>query len=185
MSERSINVIDNRAAHKWSRAAQIGRILWALTAPIFALSPRPLWGIRRCVLRLFGASIGKHVHIYPSCKIKIPWNLTLHDYCAVGDGAILYALGKIEIGTRSTISQYAHICAGTHDWRSESMELLKRGVLIGPDSWVCADAFVGPGVSVGANSIVAARAVVFDSVPAYTIVMGNPAKVVSTVKSPK
>lgn len=48
--------------------------------------------------------------------------------------------------------------------------------MIEEQSWVCADAFIGPGVNVGAGAIVAARAVVVKDVAPWTIVAGNPAK---------
>jgi len=42
--------------------------------------------------------------------------------------------------------------------------------------WICTDAFIGPGVTVGEGSIAGARAVVVKDVPAWTITAGNPAK---------
>ncbi|MBC7492639.1 MAG: putative colanic acid biosynthesis acetyltransferase, partial [Novosphingobium sp.] len=50
---------------------------------------------------------------------------------------------------------------------------------VGDDVWLCADCFVGPGVTVGADAIVGARAVVMRDVAPGTIVAGNPARVVS------
>lgn len=153
-------------------------MLWELAAPLFAFSPRLAWGWRRGLLRLFGARIGHHAHIYPSVRITIPWHLSIGDYTAVGDRAILYALGPIRIGERVTISQNAHLCAGTHDWHDASMPLLKPPIEIGDDAWVCADAFIGPNVTVGDRAIVGARAVVMREIPPGAIVAGNPAKLI-------
>lgn len=80
------------------------------------------------------------------------------------------------IGSKVTISQRVHLCAGSHDFRDPAMTLIKPPINIGDEAWVCADAFVGPGVSVGAGAVVAARAVVVKNVEACTIVGGNPAK---------
>jgi putative colanic acid biosynthesis acetyltransferase WcaF len=172
--------MQNRQAQKWNNREQIGRILWSLSYPFFRLSPRPFWGFRRGLLRLFGAHIGRGAHIYPSVKITMPWNLHIGEYVAIGDCAILYALGPLTIGNRTTISQYAHMCGGSHDWRNVAMPLLKMPISIGPDVWVCAGAFVGPGVVVGEKSIVAARAVVMKHVAAHIIVGGNPAQQIGT-----
>ena len=109
------DVTMNRNARNWTRAELAGRVLWTLVSPAFFLSPRFCWGWRRLLLRLFGAKVGKDVHVFPSVRITIPWNLTLGDQCAIGDGAILYALGPIQVDDRATISQGAHLCAGTHD----------------------------------------------------------------------
>lgn len=125
-------------------------------------------------MRIFKASIGADVHIYPSVHITMPWNLNVGDQCSLGDHAIIYALGQIEIGPRSTVSQYAHLCAGTHEWRDPAMPLLKSPIKIGSDVWICAQAFVGPGVQVGDNSIVGACSVVMKNVAANSIGHGNP-----------
>ena len=169
----------NRRTQKWSRREIIGRALWETTrGPLFAWLPRPLWAWRRGVLRLFGAKVGRDVHVHPTVRIAIPWNLAIEDEAAVGDGAILYSLGTITIGRRATISQNAHLCAGTHDHHRGDMQLIKSPIVIGAGAWICADAFVGPGVSVGDSSIVGARAVVIRDVPDGVIVAGNPARVV-------
>ena len=172
-----IDVERNRSGRKWSHREQIGRVLWALAWPLFALSPRPLWGWRRFLLRLFGAKVGRNAHIYPSVRITIPWNLTIGKLVAIGDRVIVYALGPISIGARATISQGAHLCAGTHGWRDPDMPLLKPPIAIGEDVWVCADAFIGPGVTIGENAIVGARAVAMRDVGEGQIVIGNPARV--------
>jgi putative colanic acid biosynthesis acetyltransferase WcaF len=127
------------------------------------------------LLRLFGAQIGRNVHIHPSVYITIPWNLSIGDKTAVGDRVILYALGPIVIGECVTVSQYAHLCAGTHDWRDPVMRLIKTPITIGNGAWICADAFIGPGVTVGARAIVGARAVTMRNVAPGAIVSGNPA----------
>lgn len=173
-----VDVSSNRANRKWTRREQIGRIAWAFAKPLFSLSPRPLWGWRRNLLRLFGARVGHHAHVYPSVRITIPWNLALGEYCAVGDRVILYALGPISIGARATVSQGAHLCAGTHDWHDPARPLLKPPISVGDDAWICADAFLGPGVAVGNGAIVGARAVAMKDVPENMIVAGNPARII-------
>ena len=173
-----VDVYANRQAQKWTRREQIQRVLWGLVQPLFKLSPRPFWGWRRSILRLFGAKIGREVHIHPSVRITIPWNLDLNDHCAIGDRAILYALGPIRVGARSTVSQGAHLCAGTHDLKRPDRPLLKPPITIGSDVWVAADAFVGPGVTIGNGVIVGARSVVIKNAAPNTTVAGNPARVI-------
>lgn len=171
-----IDVRSNRGARKWSRWEQIGRMFWGLAMPLFRLSPRPLWVWRRLLLRVFGANVGADVHVFPTVRITMPWNLNLGAHCAIGDRAILYALGPITIGPRATVSQGAHLCAGTHDWHDHTMPLMKPPIRIGADVWVCADAFVGPDVTIGDGAIVGARAVVMRNVAPLAIVAGNPAR---------
>ena len=171
-----LNIARNRATPKWTAREQCARVLWATAHPLFLFSPRVLWGWRRMILRLFGASVGRQVHVYPSVKITMPWNVSFGESCAVGDDVRLYALGPISLGPRSTISHGAHICAGTHDYTRADIPLVKSPISIGTGVWVCADAFVGPGVTVGPYAIIGARAVAVTDVEEWTIVAGNPAK---------
>lgn len=173
-----VDVTANRSATKWSRRELLLRLLWGTLHPAFRFSPRPFWAWRRLLLRMFGARIGRDVHIYPTVRIVVPWNLDIGDQAAVGDRAILYALGKITLGPRVTISQGAHLCAGTHDISRPDRPLVKAPIDVAADAWVAADAFVGPGVAIGQGAIVGARAVAMKDVAKRTIVAGNPAKVI-------
>lgn len=178
MSQVVVDIKANRRATKWTRTEQIGRMLWTIALPLFKFSPRQLWSWRRFILRIFGANIGHDVHIYPTVKITIPWNVSIGDFSAVGEGAIIYALGRVTVGQRVTISQHAHLCAGSHDYMDAAMPLIKLPIQIGSDAWICADAFVGPGVAIGKRAIVGARAVAVKDVPDDAIVAGNPARLI-------
>jgi putative colanic acid biosynthesis acetyltransferase WcaF len=173
-------VAANRAAVKWSRREQAARVLWACARPLFALSPRPLWGWRRFLLRAFGARVGVQVHVCPGVRVFMPWNVELGDYAAVGDGAILYALGPVRIGAGASVSQGAHLCAGTHDHRDPLMPLVKARIDIGAGAWICAEAFIGPDVRVGERAVVAARAVAVRDVADGCVAAGSPARIVGT-----
>lgn len=172
-----VDVRANRQTRDWSMREQFGRVLWAFVWPLFRLSPRPFWGWRRWVLRRFGAAIGRQVHIHPTVRIMMPWNLRIDDHAAIGDRAILYALGAIHVEARATISQYAHLCAGTHDWRDPARPLRKLPISVAVDAWVCADTFVGPGVRIGAGAILGARSVAMRNLPDGHRGIGNPMQI--------
>lgn len=171
-----MDVDANRAARKWTRRELAGRAAWGLASPVFRYSPRLCWGWRRGILRLFGAKIGAGVHVYPSVRVAVPWNVEIGDQAAVGDRAVLYSLGKIKIGPRATVSQGAHLCAGSHDLSRPDRPLTKPPINIGEDVWIAADAFIGPGVSIGDKAVVGARAVVVRDVEQGWTVVGNPAR---------
>jgi putative colanic acid biosynthesis acetyltransferase WcaF len=172
----TLDIAANRRARKWSTRALAGRGLWEVSWFLFAWSPRQIWGWRNGMLRLFGAQIGRRVRIHPTVRITTPWNLDIGDNTAVGDGVILYSLGMITLEADVTVSQHAHLCAGTHDYRHAALPLLKPPITIGRGAWVCADAFVGPDTRVGEYAVVGARAVVTRDVAPWTIVTGNPAR---------
>jgi putative colanic acid biosynthesis acetyltransferase WcaF len=116
------------------------------------------------------------VHIYSSATIYFPWNFEAGDDSAIGEGALIYNLGRVTLGERVTISHRAHLCAGTHDHTKPDFPLLRPPITIGSEAWICADAFVGPGVTVGEGAIVGARAVAMKDVKPRVIVIGNPAR---------
>jgi len=173
-----IDISINRKAVKYDRPILIARIVWGLLHPLFSLSPRPFFSWRALLLKLHGAKVGRHVHIYNSAHIYMPWNLEIGDWSSIGEGAYIYNLGRITIGRCATVSHRAHLCAGTHDYKDRTLPLLKPPINIGDQAWICSDAFIGPGVSVGEGAIVGARAVVTKDVPPWKIVVGNPARMI-------
>jgi putative colanic acid biosynthesis acetyltransferase WcaF len=174
------DVASNRAAVKYDSRELIGRAAWAIAGSFFRASPRPLFAWRRFLLRLFGARIGREVHIYPSVRIFMPWNLEVGDWSSVGEDALIYNLGRVSLGARVTVSHRAHLCAGTHDHRDPVLPLLKPPIRVADDAWIAAAAFVGPGVTIGQGAVVGAAAVVVRDVAAWKVVGGNPARVIGT-----
>ncbi len=153
--------------------------LWWLTqATLFALSPQVCYGWRRWLLRLFGAKIGRGAIIRPSVKTAYPWKLTIGDYSHIGDEVHLYTYGEIEIGDCAVVSQRSYLCTGYHDHTSPRFDLLAKKIAIGPEAWVAADVYVGPGVTVGYGAVIGARSSVFKDIPPGVIAVGSPAKVI-------
>jgi putative colanic acid biosynthesis acetyltransferase WcaF len=171
-----LDVAANRRHRNYGRRERVGRVLWALARPFFRWSPRPCHGWRRGLLRLFGARVGREVHVHPDAEVTLPWNLEIGDHAAVGPRARIYDLGPVRIGRAATVSQDAYLCGGTHDVEDPEMRLLRLPVVVEDQAWVAAGAFVGPGVTVGEGSVVGARAVVTKDVSPWTIVAGNPAR---------
>ena len=171
-----LDISNCRSLKPYSRSEYIGRALWAIALPFFRYSPRPFFSWRRFILRLFGSKIGKEAHIDPTAKIYLPWKLILGNQTSIGENAIIYNLGLVTIGDRVTISQRAHLCAGSHNYSSPSMELLRLPIQIEAQAWICADAFIGPNIKIGESSVVGAASVVVKDVPSGQVHAGNPAK---------
>jgi putative colanic acid biosynthesis acetyltransferase WcaF len=166
-----------RVTSPWTFRQRVARLLWYFVeATIFRYSPRPFYRWRGFLLRMFGAKIHPTCRIRSTVKIEIPWNLMIGAETIIGDDVILYCLGPVTIGNRVTISQLAHLCAGTHDFTRRDFPLLRPPIVICDDVWIAADVFVGPGVTVGAGAVVGARSSVFHDLPAWQICVGSPAK---------
>jgi len=167
----------DRARSPYTLGEKVRRALWMLVGQRLLWASFHNWyGVRRAILRVFGARVGVGVRVRASVLVEQPWNLSLGAFSSVGDRAILYCLGRVEIGARAALSQGVHVCAGTHDYTRADMPLLRPGIVIGEDAWVAADAFIGPGVRVGARCVVGARSVVVKDLEAGWVYAGNPAR---------
>tara|TARA_B110000908_G_C10234037_1_gene442253 strand:- start:1454 stop:1990 length:537 start_codon:yes stop_codon:yes gene_type:complete len=173
-----IDVRANRKIKNYTVKEYFLRFLWSIFSKTLLLIPNPLYAPKRLLLKCFGAHIGKNVHIHSSVKIMCPWNLSIGNDSAIGSGVILYCLGIVRIGERVTISQYSHLCAGTHDYKRADRRLLKLPIDVCDDVWVCANVFIGPNVAIGSGSIVGAGSVVTREISSRVIVQGNPAQTV-------
>ena len=163
----------------YPRSEVLRRWLWsAVEATLFRWSPRPLHVFRAWLLRLFGADIPNpsQVVVFPSVRVEFPWKLTLAPRSMLGRRVVVYNLARITLRRGANVSQNTHLCAGTHDYNRWSMPLVAAPIVIGENAWVAADAFVGPGVTIGAFCVVGARSVVVDDLPERRICVGQPCR---------
>lgn len=169
---------DPRTQPSFRLSNRLMRVLWQVVWCLaFRPSPRPLHRWRAFLLRCFGASIGRDVHVYPSVRIWAPWLLTCEDRVGIGDRAIIYNMGAIFIGREAVISKGAHLCAGTHDIDSPTFQLQTGTIRIGASAWICAEAFIGANVDIPEYCVIGARACVMKSIfEASTVWAGVPAK---------
>ncbi len=89
-----------------------------------------------------------------------------------------YSVDKIRIGCHATVSQYSYLCTASHDIEDPHMPLVTAPISIGEGAWVTADVFIGPGVTIGDGAVVGVRSAVFKDVDPWTVVAGNPVKVI-------
>lgn len=167
--------INTRTDASFNLTNRLLRLLWNFIYQIFfRFSPKPFHGWRRFILKVFGAKIGKGVHVYGGVKIWAPWNIIIGDYSGIGNGVNLYSQGLIKIGKNAVISQGSHICTGTHDYNDLGFKLITKQIIIGNNVWIAAEVFVHPGVEIEDGCIVGARSVVTTNLPAWKICSGFP-----------
>jgi len=158
----------------------IRRVLWLVVYRVlYRFSPVILHGWRRMLLRCFGARIGAGAHPYPRARIWAPWNLTMERGSCLANDVDCYSVGEVRIGEGAIVSQYSYLCTASHDYESADFPVIASPILIGPGAWVAAGAFIGPGVRVGEGSVVGARSCVVKDVEPWTVIAGNPARVVT------
>ena len=152
------------------------RLIWGIVWCILcSWTPAPMHFWRACILRIFGARIGKKVRIYASAKIWYPPNLTVADFASIGPNVDCYCMAQVSVGKHAVVSQNATLCAGSHDIRDPYFQLIVRPIIIGDKAWIAARAFVGPGVIVGEGAVLGAAAVSFKDLRPWDVYIGNPA----------
>lgn len=176
-AEFKAHFTSSRGASPWTLRERIGLLLWDLLWPLFcAWTPKPFNWWRLLWLRMFGCKIYGKPFVHQRARIQIPWHLTLHDRCSVGDRANLYSLAEIELGSHCVIAQEAYLCTGTHDFDDPKKTLITARITIGTDAFVGARAFVMPGIYIGDEAMVGACSVVTKNVADRVVVAGSPAR---------
>lgn len=161
----------------FSLGNRVARAVWGLAWALFVRpSPRPLHAWRAFWLKLFGAKLGHDVHVYPTVKIWAPWQLTIGNRVGIADGVTLYNMAPMTISDDCVVSQGAHLCGGSHDIDSVNFQLVAAPITLKRRVWICAEAFVGPGVTIAEGCVLGARAVTTKSIQEpWTVWAGNPA----------
>ena len=134
-------------------------------------------GWRRWLLRVFGAKIGEGCRIQGSAQFWCPGNVVIGDGAWIDAKVNCYSVDKMTIGSQAVISREAFLCTASHDIYSSNMELVTKPISIGDKAWICSRAYIGPGVTIGEGAVVGACAVVTKDVEPWTVVGGNPARV--------
>jgi putative colanic acid biosynthesis acetyltransferase WcaF len=87
-----------------------------------------------------------------------------------------YSVDEVVLGEFATVSQQAMLCTATHDYNAPEFRLVTKPIMVGARAWIGARAFVGPGTNVGEGAVVGAASAVFRDVAPWTVVGGNPAR---------
>lgn len=169
----------------FSRMHRLRRLAWHIAWLAFAAwTPHQLQPLRRGLLLLFGARIHPTAMIRGTVRIWAPENLSMGAHASMGPGVICYNVAPISIGNFAIVSQRAHLCTGTHAIDDPAFPLVSKPISIGENAWVAAEAFVGPGVTIGRNAVLGARGVAFRNLDGDGVYAGNPATLIRKRKAP-
>jgi len=108
-------------------------------------------------------------------------DIYIGDRTRIGLGCTL--IGPVKIGNDIRLAQNIVMSGLNHNYENISMPISEQGVttypiVIGDESWIGANSVVLPGVIIGKHCIVAAGSIVTKTVPDYSVVAGNPAKII-------
>lgn len=124
--------------------------------------------------------------------------IEIGSYCFIGEGTRIWSALSISIGDRVLISHYVNIFDNiTHpldpklrhlqfkdivtSGNLKSIDLEEEEVVIENDAWIGCMSIILKGVTIGEGAVVGAGSVVTKDVPPYTVVGGNPAKIIKEI----
>jgi putative colanic acid biosynthesis acetyltransferase WcaF len=158
-------------------ASKAREFLWIMVSLVlFQWCPLKLSGLKCVALRCFGARIGRGVVIKPQVKITFPWKLTIGHEVWLGEECWLLNLDQIVIGSNVCISQRVFLCTGSHNYKSPSFDLIVKPIRVEDGAWLCANSWVGPGVTVGSHAVLTSGSVTSGDLEPFGIYRGNPAE---------
>jgi len=102
--------------------------------------------------------------------------LVIGKFCSIAHGANFILNGGNHFADR--LSSYPFPVFGCWGEQEPGPWPNKGGITIGNDVWIGFDATILPGVTIGDGAIIAAKSVVASDVEPYTIVGGNPARLI-------
>lgn len=172
----------SRNSTHWPWRTKWRRALWQLLLqPLLSGLPKFASPLRVGALRLMGAKVGQHCTVMPGVKVLMPWNLTMGDWSALGEDAIVYNYAPVTLGPHSVLSQLGHLCTGSHDYTAVDMPLTFEPIDIGREVWLAAGVFVAPGVRVADGVVVGAMSVVTrDLDRPWSVYAGNPCRYIKS-----
>ena len=125
-----------------------------------------------------GVFIGRNTILH--CKNG---DIAIGDQANIGFNCDIASSNRVTIGEKVLMAAYSYVVGGGHDYTRTDTAIMDqqrtaRGISIGGRCWIGAHAVVMDGVTVGEETIIGTGAVVNDDLPARTIAVGMPARVI-------
>ena len=151
------------------------QFLWYITSRLFVNTyiPFPML-VKRSILRLFGAEIGRNVVIKPKVNIKYPWFFKAENDIWIGENVWIDNLTMVNIASNVCLSQGCMLLTGNHDYTTTTFDLIVKPITIENGAWIGAKATVCPGVTVGSHAVLTVNSVANKDLESYGIYQGIP-----------
>jgi maltose O-acetyltransferase len=129
-------------------------------------------------------TLGEDAHIKPPLFVDYGENITVGARTFINYNLTALDVADITIGEDCQIGPNVQLLTPTHPVdpqpRRDKLEAAKP-IVIGDNVWLGGGVIVCPGVTIGANSVIGAGAVVTRDVPADVVAVGNPARVIREI----
>jgi maltose O-acetyltransferase len=140
---------------------------------------------RQTILRQLLGHIGQNSTIEPPFYCSYGQNIHIGDHVYLNVSCTILDCSEVHIGNHVMIGPAVQIYTAAHllqaETRIRGWEVAKP-IVIEDNVWLGGGAILLPGVRIGRNAVVGAGAVVTRSVPANTVVAGNPARVIQEIE---
>ena len=140
---------------------------------------------RQTILQRLLGQIGHNSIIEPPFYCVYGQNIHIGDHVYLNYLCTILDCNEVHIGHHVMIGPSVQIYTAAHvlqaEARIQGWEVAKP-IVIEDNVWLGGGAILLPGVRIGRNAVVGAGAVVSRSVPANTVVAGNPARVIREIE---
>ena len=136
---------------------------------------------RAAILRELLGSVGAGVTIRPPLIMDYGYQTTIGPGTFVNSGAVILDVGRVTIGADVQIGPNVQLLTPTHPLEPElrrSGAEAAEPITIGDNVWLGGGVIVCPGVTIGADTVVGAGAIVTRDLPRGVLAVGNPARVI-------
>jgi len=139
--------------------------------------------IRDLLSQITGSTIDESVAVFTPLYINYGKNTKIGKNVFINFDCVFLDLGGITIENNVLIAPKVSLLSEGHPISPNDRQSLVPGhIHIKENAWIGAGATILPGVTIGENSVVAARAVVSKDVPANTVVGGVPTKTIKPIQ---
>jgi len=140
---------------------------------------------RQAILQQLLGHIGQGSVVEPPFYCVYGRNTRLGDHAFLNGMCVVLDCAEVHIGDHVMLGPAVQIYTAAHDLVAERRNRgweVARSIVIEDNAWLGGGAVLLPGVTVGRNAVVGAGAVVTRDVPANSIVVGNPARVIREIE---
>jgi acetyltransferase-like isoleucine patch superfamily enzyme len=143
----------------------------------FFITYIPFHLIRNSFISLYLKKIGTNSSFMIGVQLKSPKSIQIGNNVVINSNVLLDGRGGLEIGNNTDIAREVIIWSMTHLFNTDHSAVIKK-VTIGEDCWIGSRSQILPGVILGNGVVVGCGSIVTKSFPEFSIIAGNPAKVI-------